>query len=87
MVGEKLVYFMFGVGEEFCEEVYDGVFGQILGIYYYVVVFAGLFGVVFFFGFFFFYLDGVDVFDLVYNNIVNNSFYFYYILNRIVILY
>lgn len=77
---------MFGIGKEFCEEVYDGVFGQILGIYYYVVVFAGLFGVVFFFGFFFFYLDGVNVFDLVYNNIVNNNIlYFFYILNRIVI--
>lgn len=83
MAGRKLVYLVFGAGEELCEEVHDGVPGQILGTHHHVVVFAGLSGVVLSPWLLPLHPDGADAFDLVYNNTVNNnSFYFYHIPNR-----
>lgn len=46
MAGRKLVYLVFGAGEELSEEVHDGIPRQILGTHHHVVVFAGLPGVV-----------------------------------------
>lgn len=78
MAGRKLVYLVFGAGEELCEEVHDGVPSQILGTHHHVVVFAGLSGVVLSPWLLPLHPDGADAFDLVYNKTTNNnSFYFF----------
>lgn len=83
MAGGKLVYLVFGAGEELGEEVHDGVPGQILGTHHHVVVFAGLPGVVLSPGLLPLHPDGANAFDLVYNNTVNNNtLYFLHIPNR-----
>lgn len=83
LADRKLVYLMFGTGKELCEEVHDGVPGQILGTHHHVVVFAGLSGVVLSPWLLPLHPDGANAFDLVYNNTVNNNtLYFLHIPNR-----
>lgn len=80
MAGEILVYMylMFGAGKELCEEVHDGVPGQILGTHHHMVVLASLSGVVLSPWLLPLHPDGANAFDLVYNKTTNNnSFYFF----------
>lgn len=83
MAGRKLVYLVFGAGEELSEEVHDGIPRQILGTHHHMVVLAGLSGVVLSPGLLPLHPDGANAFDLGYNKTTNNySFYFFHIPNR-----
>lgn len=88
LADRRLVYLMFGTGEELGEEVHDGIPSQVLGTHHHMVVLAGLSGVVLSPGLLPLHPDGTDAFNLVNNNTTNNNttnnntLYFLHIPNR-----
>lgn len=88
LANRRLVYLMFGTGEELGEEVHDGIPSQVLGTHHHMVVLAGLSGVVLSPGLLPLHPDGTDAFNLVNNNTTNNNtLYFFHIPNRTPTLY
>lgn len=88
LADRRLVYLMFGTGEELGKEVHDGIPSQVLGTHHHMVVLAGLSGVVLSPGLLPLHPDGTDAFNLVNNNTTNNNtLYFFHIPNRTPTLY